>query len=561
MIKTKKKMLPIGLSNFQEMIERDYYYVDKSLFIKELAEDGSKILVMPRPRRFGKTLNLSMLKYFFRKDDESKKYLFKNLKISKEKEIMELQGKYPVITFSFKDIKEMDWESCISKIKTLISSEYYNHEYLLESNLLGELEKIKYKKILMEEGSKADYENSLGKLMEYLYKYHNEKIIVLIDEYDMSIQAGYINGYYEKVVNFMRNFLSSGLKDNDYLEKSVLTGILRISKESIFSGLNNLEVCSLLGKKYSKWFGLEEKEVEDILEYFEIKEELENVKDWYNGYIFGGRVTYNPWSIINFVKSDLLQPYWVNTSSNDIIKRLLTHAGEGIKKGMETLLKGGVIRKSIYENIVFNEIENTEDTIWSFLLFSGYLKADNIKYDVTQMDLIGDLSIPNIEIKTLYNKIISNWFDENMSGQDEKYMLKSLIEGELDIFEEIFCDYVENAFSYFDVGESESEKFYHAFVLGLMIKLRDSYIIKSNRESGYGRYDVMLIPKDKNKRGIIFEFKKKRKKESLDEALKLALDQIEEKRYSKDLEEMGIKEIKKIGIVFDGKTVKMKEGK
>ncbi len=553
----KKSKLPIGLSDFQEMIERDYYYIDKSLFLKELMDDGSKILLIPRPRRFGKTLNMSMIQNFFQKSEESKKYLFEDLKINKEKDIMEMQGKYPVISFSFKDIKELKWESCIYKIKTLLSQEYQKNIFLLESGVLNELEKEMFKKTSLRRASQEDYENSLGKLIEYLYRYYNKKVILLIDEYDMPIQAGYMNKYYDEIVGFMRNFLSGGLKDNNSLEKGVLTGILRVSKESIFSGLNNLKVCTLLTENYADRFGLTEKEVEKIIDYYEIKEKLEDIKEWYNGYIFGGKVIYNPWSILNFIDNKMLKPYWVNTSSNDIIKELLTTAGENIKKDMEKLIMGENLEKQIDENIVFADIAKKDEAIWSFLLFSGYLKASNVRMKDKKMYC--DIAIPNSEVEYLYEDIIINWFDENMSGEDEKYMLKSLKEGDIKLFSKIFKKYVENSFSFFDIGGKEPEKFYHAFVLGLLVNMQKTHYIKSNRESGYGRYDVMLIPKDKTGVGVIFEFKKidKYDEETIKEALEMALKQIEEKKYRFELEERGIKQIKEVGIVFEGKKVEI----
>jgi len=553
----KKSKLPIGLSDFQEMIERDYYYIDKSLFLKELMDDGSKILLIPRPRRFGKTLNMSMIQNFFQKSEESKKYLFEDLKINKEKDIMEMQGKYPVISFSFKDIKELKWESCIYKIKTLLSQEYQKNIFLLESGVLNELEKEMFKKTSLRRASQEDYENSLGKLIEYLYRYYNKKVILLIDEYDMPIQAGYMNKYYDEIVGFMRNFLSGGLKDNNSLEKGVLTGILRVSKESIFSGLNNLKVCTLLTENYANRFGLTEKEVEKIIDYYEIKEKLEDIKEWYNGYIFGGKVIYNPWSILNFIDNKMLKPYWVNTSSNDIIKELLTTAGENIKKDMEKLIMGESLEKQIDENIVFADIAKKDEAIWSFLLFSGYLKASNVRMKDKKMYC--DIAIPNSEVEYLYEDIIINWFDENMSGEDEKYMLKSLKEGDIKLFSKIFKKYVENSFSFFDIGGKEPEKFYHAFVLGLLVNMQKTHYIKSNRESGYGRYDVMLIPKDKTGVGVIFEFKKidKYDEETIKEALEMALKQIEEKKYRFELEERGIKQIKEVGIVFEGKKVEI----
>ncbi|SHJ72072.1 AAA family ATPase [Tepidibacter formicigenes] len=554
------KKVPIGVSDFKELITENYYYVDKSLFVKEIIDDGAKVILLPRPRRFGKTLNMSMLKYFFEKRDEDNKYLFENLNINKYEDIMDMQGKYPVIYLTFKDIKDGNFQKCYEKMKEIISIEYYKHKYLLDNHLKG-IEETYFKKILSMEASQGQYETSLKNLSKFLSEYYNQKTIVLIDEYDTPIQSGYLSGYYKEIIEFIRNFLSGALKDNEYLQKGVLTGILRVAKESIFSGLNNLEVCTILKNHYSDKFGFLEGEVEEILKQYNIEFEMDEVRKWYNGYIFGENVIYNPWSILNYVKNHEkgFRPYWVNTSSNDLIKNVLAKSGEKIKIELEDLIKGKDIVKTINEDIVIHDIDKGSENVWSFLLFSGYLKV--VKEEFKRGRVYCNLKIPNAEVNYLYEEIIMSWFSESINNDKFDVMLKSLINGDIKTFGKILKEFVLNSISYFDTAK-ESEKVYHAFVLGMLVALCDDYQVKSNRESGYGRYDVALIPRDKSKLGIIIEFKKvdKDDKETLDIAAKNALKQIKEKNYKQELLDIGIKNIIELGIAFEGKEVLVVEG-
>lgn len=551
------KKIPIGVSDFKEIIDENYYFIDKSLFIKEVIEDGSKVILIPRPRRFGKTINMSVLKYFFEKTYEDNSFLFKELNIYKHKNTMEKQGKYPVIYLTFKDEKYLHWKDCKSGIKFVIGSEFKRHDYLLESSVMNDEEKRIYKDIMNLKAEDIYYHKSLLSLTMYLWKYYKENAVILIDEYDVPIQSGYTSGYYEDVISFMRNFLSGGLKDNIYLEKGILTGILRVAKESIFSGLNNLNVCSILKNKYSSYFGFLEDEVESVLKYYKVEFKLDEIKNWYNGYVFGENVIYNPWSILNYVNNwqDGLQPYWINTSSNDLVKKLITKGGQQLKNELEDLIQSKNITKEINENIEMKEIDKSTENVWSFLLLSGYLKAvkKNRKADGR---LVCDLAIPNLEVKYLYNEIIMSWFKENRNNDQFNLMLNSLIKGDIETFDDIFADYVNKSVSYFDIGD-ESESFYHAFVLGILVSLSDSYRVKSNRESGYGRYDIMIIPNDIEKIGIIIEFKKvnKRRKENLNTAAQNALNQIKNMNYKQELLELGVKNIIEIGIAFEGKNV------
>jgi hypothetical protein len=551
------KKIPIGISNFKEIITGNYYLVDKSLIIKEIIEDGSNVVLFPRPRRFGKTINMSMLKYFFEKTVDDNSFLFSELNIYNHKAIMEQQGKFPVIYLTFKDEKYSKWEDCENGIKILIGDLYRKNNFLLKSDILDEGQKKKYNNIINGEASLVEYYKSLKDLSIYLSLYYKFKTVILIDEYDVPIQSGYLNDYYENIIEFMRNFLSAALKDNEYLEKAVMTGILRVAKESIFSGLNNLNVYGILRNKYSSYFGFSETEIEEIFNYYNVDFKLDELKHWYNGYVFGNNIIYNPWSVLNYAHNyeEGLQPYWINTSSNDLVKKLITKGGQQLKKELEDLIQDKNITKEINENIEMKEIDNSTENVWSFLLLSGYLKVVE-RTRKSDGKLVCDLAIPNLEVKYLYNEIIMSWFKESINNDSFNLMLNSLIKGDIETFDYIFADYVSKSFSYFDIGD-ESENFYHAFVLGILVALNDDYRVKSNRESGYGRYDIMIIPKDVKKNGIIIEFKKvnKRKKETLNAAAENALDQIKCKNYKQELIELGVKNIIELGIAFEGKEV------
>ncbi|MCF7800098.1 ATP-binding protein [Candidatus Babeliales bacterium] len=555
MVKNLKK-LPIGISDFKKVIENNYYFVDKSLFIKEIINSNAEVLLLPRPRRFGKTINLSMLKHFFEKiQKNNNKNLFRGLEIEKEKEIMKHQGQYPVIFLTFKDVKELNWEKAFEKIRDIISIEFSRHDYLLNSNLLKDLEKENYENIINKTASQVDYENSLKKLSKWLNDFYNKKPIILIDEYDSPINAGFLNNYYKEIINFMRGFLCGGLKDNSNLEKAVITGILRVARESIFSGLNNLAVYSVLSKKFSEYFGFLQNEVEKLLKYYSFENKIRKVKKWYDGYNFGDHKIYNPWSILNFISNNAeFSVYWVNTSDNQLIKDLITHGDEELKEGIENIISGKKNKYSINENIVFQDIYKINSAVFSLLLFSGYLTATKVKKGY---DNPVKLSIPNQEIKNLYEDIIIYWFESSINFRKYKFMLENLISGNIEEFTKYFTEFVFSSFSSFDLPQNASEKVYHSFVLGMLVSLNKDYVIKSNRESGKGRYDVILIPKDRSKLGVIIEFKKAEIKETLDYAVKSAMKQIQEKQYDQELKDFGIKNILHLGIAFKGKQVKI----
>ena len=553
-----KKQLPIGVSDFKKLIEGNLYFVDKSLFIKEIIEDGSEIILLTRPRGFGKTLNMSMLKYFFEKTDEDNSKLFKNLSIYKYKKHMEHHSKYPLIYITFKELKSESWENCYNKLKEIIIKEFLRHKYLLVGEMLADIEKDNYIKIMKGEASKVQYEASFKKLTEYISRYHNKKPIILIDEYDVPLQSEYLEGDYDKAVRFIRSFLCSFLKDNTYLYKGVLTGILKVTEESIFSGLNNVNTYNILNYTYSSQFGFLEEEVFEMMDYYGVETNKEDIKKWYNGYLFGEDTVYNPWSVISFANKWKagLKLHWLNKSSNDLIKEILTKGDVEIKKEMEKLLNGQFIEKRIQEDMVMADINRNVTTVWSLLLFSGYLKIVDF-YMQDEITRIYRLAIPNLEVKSLYVSIIENWFGNGSAYTNYTYMLNALTTGDIAAFGNIFKQYVLSSMSYFDIGGTAPEKVYHAFVLGLLVALNKEYEVISNGESGYGRYDVMLIPIDISKLGIVFEFKKKDEEdgEDLETCAQNALKQIEDKKYRQRLIDRGIKDIIDIGIAFDDEKV------
>ena len=550
------KKIALGESNFKSIIDNNEYFIDKTMLIKEFLEDSSRIVLIPRPRRFGKTLNLSMIRYFVEKSNEDRRYLFNNLLIEKEEDIMKRQGIYPTIYLTFKDEKHDDFNILVKRINDNLSDIFIKFKHLY-NYIEDEKDKEFFKRMELGKGTKDDVEVSLRKLSEYIYEYYGEKVIILIDEYDTPIQHGYFSGIYDETIGFMRNLLSNTLKDNIYLEKAMLTGILRVARESIFSGLNNLEVYSILKEGYSKQFGFTDVEIEKILNDFNVVEQREEFKRWYNGYIFGNTVIYNPWSILSYLKSkeDYFMPYWVNTSENKIIKTILAKGSEGLKKSFEELLRGNAIETSIDENIVMADIERDENNIRSFLLMSGYLKVIGKRRE--GKEFYYSLKIPNLEVESMYEKFVRDWQSESYISSEYNEMLKALVNFDFKVFKLIFSRYVRESFSYFDISGKMPEKVYHAFTLGLLVSLSRTHQVLSNRESGYGRYDIMIIPKDITKIGIIIEFKKYYEEygETIEELIEEAKNQIEDKKYETELLNRGITNIKKLVIVFKGKEV------
>jgi len=550
-------ILPVGTEDFGRVIIRKLDFVDKSLFIKELFDDkGTDVAVFTRSRRFGKTLNLSMLHYFLAENVNGKqtKGLFDRLNIAKfGDEYMRHQGKYPVVSVTFKDIKESDYQSAFEDLSKLMSRVYHSHKDLLESPQLTSDQKKIFKSIMAEKASKSSIKSSLLDLTHYIYLHYGVKPWLLIDEYDTPIQTGYMNGYYKKIIGLMRGIFGVALKTNDYIEKAVITGILRVAKESLFSGVNNLKVYSILNSKYSEHFGFTENEIDEILKKAQLSNKAKEIKEWYNGYKIGETVIYNPWSIVNCVdEKGITVPYWVNTSDNQLIKDLLKKSPLSFKKEFEEIVNGGFVEEFIDENLVFEYLNNDPSSVWSLLLMSGYLKPLSIRQ--TYQGIYAKLAIPNKEVGNLYRQIVEQWLSNGYGLKWYNEFLESLLTGKVEEFKNHLEKVITQITSYHDFAK-EPEAFYQGLMLGFTVSLSGSgtYEIKSNRESGLGRFDIMLIPKDINKIGIVIELKVKEKNETLEQSARKGLEQIDERRYTEDFKELGIKKSLKLGIGFSGK--------
>ena len=546
----RKKAVPVGIEDFERIINEDYYYVDKTMLIEELLINRAPVTLFTRPRRFGKTLNMSMIKSFFDiKNKEENKKLFENLKISNS-EYMSEQGKYPVIFISLKDLKGNSWEENFILIKKYIKNIYM--EFYNLKDKLNPIFKNDFEKIVMEKED-ADWLYALKNLSNYLYEYYGEKAIILIDEYDAPIINAFDKGYYNEAINFFQTFYSSALKTNNSLKYGILTGITRIIKEGIFSGLNNLKVDTILNKKYSEYFGLLESEVVEMLDYFGIKYKIEEVKEWYNGYIFGEREVYNPWSIVNYIDNREIKAYWANVSGNTLLENMLNHAGESVYEDLKRFTDGESIEKYISDGTTIKSLLSNDDEIWQLLLYSGYLTKDE-KQEKESDSNVYNLKIPNKEIR----KYFGNMFLNRFFGTEVKtdILIKALEGGDIKKFEETLGEIMINMLSHFDL-DKEMEKIYQVFMIGLVGFLMGKYEIISNDESGYGRYDLAMIPIKSNEKAYLMEFKISKTKKGMEESAEKALKQIDEKKYDTKLKARGIKNILKIGIAFYGKEVKV----
>ena len=554
-----KKKLPIGISNFKEIIEDEYYYFDKTEFIENLFEEVSKIKLFTRPRRFGKTLNMSMIRYFFDigNKDENRK-LFENLKISKSK-YFEKQGTAPVISISFRNYDESSWENGFEMIKNTISDLYDEFEFVKEN--LSARKKEKYDSILFNRATKATWKLSLLDLTKYLYEYYGKKVVVLIDEYDQPIIDSYVKGYYQEAISFFKTFYGVVLKDNNYLEMGIMTGILRVAKENIFSGLNNLRVHTILDNRFTEYFGITESEIEKALKDFDLEFELQDVQKWYNGYLFGDIKVYNPWSIINFLNDEKLKPYWVNTSGNELIKLYLKKLKNEIFDDFSKLLNREEIYKRINENMTFSNLEsNYSKNIWNLFFHSGYLTLGKKIED----DGMCYLKIPNEEILKMFSEMFIEIYFENYNSFYN--MVYSLKNGDIETFKKELRKILLENVGIFDVSGVYKEQFYHGLMLGIILTLKNEYEITSNNFAGKGRYDLLLKPKnlEKRKEGVILELKVVNVMENLSEdkileklenGCDIALQQIEKKEYASVLKNSGVKNVLKIGIAFFGKEV------
>ena len=536
------KRLAIGLSDFKHLIEEDFYYFDKTKFIEEIIKDGSEVKLFARPRRFGKTLNMSMLKYFFDiENKEENKEIFKDLYIEKTEAFKE-QGQYPVIFLSLKDLKALTWEQMEKAIKSAISRLFSEYKYLL--NVLDKFDTLAFENILLKNTELEDLKEALKFLTRILYEKYNKKVVVLIDEYDSPLVSAYINGYYEKAKDFFKTFYSTVLKDNSYLQMGVLTGIIRVIKAGIFSDLNNLSTYTILSDVYTDSYGLTEEEVEKSLKYYGIEQEISNVKDWYDGYKFGDSEVYNPWSILNFLRFKELRAYWVDTSGNDLIKDVLKKITKNTIEALERLFNGEGLKQNISGTSDLSKLLS-EDELWELMLFSGYLTVEE---KIDHKNYV--LRLPNKEIKELFR----DTFLEKYFGRGSKllYLMEALTENRIDEYEER----LQTSVSYNDTKKG-NEAFYHGLIMGMGLYLEGEYITKSNIESGLGRYDFVIEPKNKTKRAFIMEFKSTDSIENLEEISKEALRQIENKKYDVSLKQNGVKDITYLGIAFCGKQIKI----
>ena len=561
------RVVGIGKQSFEDIRKKDCFYIDKTNFIRDWWESADDVTLITRPRRFGKTLNMDMIKCFFSNKYEGRRDLFEGLDIWEDEKYLELQGTYPVIFLSFAGIKGNTFEVTQQQICIKISDIYEENRYLLDGDILSENEKKFYESVSMDM-SDAVCSMALNKMCIFMHKYYGKKVIILLDEYDTPMQEAYVNGYWEELVAFTRSLFNSTFKTNPYLERAIMTGITRVSKESIFSDLNNLVVVTSTSKQYETAFGFTEEEVFNALDEQGLSDKKEEVKMWYDGFTFGDKKDiYNPWSIINFLKFKSLKTYWADSSSNGLINSLVKTGSSYIKIMMETLLKEETIDVPINEQIVFSELDYSEDAVWSLMLASGYLKV------VSAEPLVGNrrkarkytLALTNLEIQFMFEDMILRWFSPVKHETNE--FIRALISGDIESMNEYMNDVVLNTFSSFDSGKHNSERkapenFFHGFVLGLIVDQTENYIITSNRESGYGRYDIMLEPIDKTNEkypGIVIEFKviNPRKESSLEETVAAALKQIEDKNYDAELIKRGVKEenIHHYGFAFKGKEV------
>ena len=561
------KVISIGNQSFESIREKDNFYIDKTNFIREWWDNDDTVTLITRPRRFGKTLNMSMLECFFSNKYKDRGDLFEGLEIWNDEKYRKLQGTYPVIFLSFAGIKQVKYNETVIKIKDELIRIYNEYDYIMKSGIYNTNEKMQYQSVCVGMSDTVAQE-ALKNLSNYLSRYYGKKVIILLDEYDTPMQEAYVNGYWEELVAFTRSLFNSTFKTNPYLERAIMTGITRVSKESIFSDLNNLKVITVTSGEYSKCFGFTEKEVFDALDEQGLSDEKEKVKLWYDGFTFGkSKDIYNPWSIINFLDEKNYKTYWADSSSNGLINSLVKTGSSYIKMMMETLLKGETIDVPIDEQIVFSQLDYSEDAVWSLMLASGYLKvisSDKLTGDRTK-SVMYKLALTNFEIKLMFEDMILRWFSPAKNETNE--FIKALITGDIESMNEYMNDVALRTFSSFDSGKHTSEKkapenFFHGFVLGLMVDQSENYIITSNRESGFGRYDIMLEPKDKQTQkypGIVIEFKviNPRKENSLEETVEAALKQIEEKNYDAELINRGVNKenIHHYGFAFKSKEV------
>ena len=562
----KRKKISIGVEDFKTIIEKDGYFVDKTLMIQNLIKSNAMVTLFTRPRRFGKTLNQFMIRRFF-EDEITEKgekvdngYLFDGLKIAEcGEEILKHQQQYPVVFMTLKSAKQPNFEMAYGALADEIYNEFMRHRYVLQSDALLPIEKERYENLLNRRADEKEVAKALAFLSECLFKYHKKKTIILIDEYDVPLENAYFEGFYDKMIKFIRSLFESALKTNPYLEKSVITGCLRISKESIFTGLNNLKVDSVLRTEYGDSFGFTESEVEEMLAYYNLQEELPEVKEWYDGYLFNDIEIYNPWSIINYVYdrdhkiTKFALPYWSNSYSNSIIREMVGEADADAKRDLETLINGGTIEKQVHEDITYGDIHQTQDNLWNFLFFTGYLKKVGEQKEGNHLKL--EMKIPNIEIATIYENSISYWFEQRIKQTDRSPLVRALETGDCEAAEDFINRQLADTISFYDYAEN----FYHGFMAGLLVNI-GGYSVKSNRESGNGRPDIVMQTVQIRKgRVIILELKIAGSIAEMEAVCDRALAQIEEQHYAEPFVTEGYPEVKKYALSFCKKECMVKK--
>ncbi|MBO5320829.1 MAG: AAA family ATPase [Ruminococcus sp.] len=557
----ERKKIPIGIEDFAEIINRNCYFVDKTLMIRDILDSGAKVTLFTRPRRFGKTLNMSMLQRFFEKTDSDNSYLFNGLHISDaDEKYLAHMGQYPVITLSLKSMKQPDYNMAYQIYKDIIKDEFSRHKIVIyQSEALDSEELTRYKAFLDINADDAAYSKAIGFLSKCLCKAYHKNVIILIDEYDVPLENAYFRGFYDKMIDLLRSVFESALKTNNSLEFAVMTGCLRISKESIFTGLNNLRVNSVRTDAFSEYFGFTAEEVRSLAEYYGISDKIDDIRNWYDGYYFGMTDIYNPWSVLNYIQNMMSmpdappEPYWSNTSSNSIIYKLIRESGEETRDMVEELMNGGSITVPVYEDTVYADIDVNSDHIWSFLLFTGYLKQ--IKTELRDDLLYLTLVIPNIEVRSIYQRTIMQWFKEKTNSDSRSELFEALISQDIETIEDTICDWLDETISFHD----EKEQYYHGFLTGLLSGFK-GYTLKSNRESGDGRPDLMLLEKRRRKLAVVIEIKATREFTKLDSLCDEALYQIKKYRYETELKNEGYQEIIKYGIAFCKKSCRVKIG-
>ena len=556
--------IAIGVEKYKEIIDKNAYYIDKTWMIKELIDQASSVNLFTRPRRFGKTLTLSMLRTFFEdertydgeKINNGNYFAGKKVMTAGEKYVAEM-GNYPVIKLSLKSAKQPDFQTAYHCLRDEIAREYSRHRYILKSDKLIDADKEQYNRMMNRLGTSEEYVTALWFLSQCLSEFHQKNVIILIDEYDVPLENAYLRGFYEQMVDFIRSLFESALKTNDALKFAIVTGCLRISKESIFTGLNNFEINSILSNNYAEYFGFTGLEVEEMLKNYGLEEKIMEVRQWYDGYLFGNTEVYNPWSIINYVNSmvnggiEFPQPYWSNTSSNSIIRELVESADGKVKEEIEQLIDGGTIEKPVHEEITYEDIHKSQDNLWNFLFFTGYLKVESKRFENRTTFLT--MSIPNDEVLTIYENTIREWFDCQVKSMDIKAFYQVILSGDAEQAEIFLSNLLERSISYYD----KKEDFYHGIMLGLFSSI-SGYEIQSNREYGNGRPDLVLRPYNPKKPVVIFEFKYRKKFNEMEDGCKDAFDQIEEKKYAQPFLNQGYQKMIKYGICFCEKTCMVK---